>query len=56
MRGLAVIFLVIAVTLIAVGRVTVRRAGRGHSRRGRALGWLFTLAGFVCMLVGVTIW
>jgi hypothetical protein len=57
MRALAVVFVVLAVGLIALGRHHVRRSRRGGGAPGgKAIGWLLTLVGFGCMLAGVTLW
>ncbi|HVS71973.1 MAG TPA: hypothetical protein VHQ47_12020 [Phycisphaerae bacterium] len=62
MRPLAIIFVLLSFTLIALGRSQVRAARRqgaaGVARRAgqNTIGWLLTLAGFLCMLAGVTLW
>ncbi|HVX87037.1 MAG TPA: hypothetical protein VH253_19790 [Phycisphaerae bacterium] len=58
MRAVSVIFMVLAVALIALGRQQVRLSRRAAAGRAgqNAIGWMLTLAGSLCMVVGVILW
>jgi hypothetical protein len=56
MRTLSILFIALAIILITLGRLHVRRARASPSRSRNSFGWLLTFVGFLCMIAGVVLW